>query len=142
MVTTQGSALRAEPLTESQRRWLEIKKRTTKGLLLFNGERERIHQLDGPLWAVPSSEGGFWRCNLDDETCGCQDFRYACTDWETGEPFMCCKHLVAAAIKRAKDRRQRAEDRPHACIRGIVYLGIETGGVERVEGVRCRRCNR
>jgi hypothetical protein len=119
-----------------------IRERIPRGMLLFNGERERIHQLDGDVWAVPSSRGGFWRCNLSDETCGCQDFRHACTDRETGEPFMCCKHIIAAAIKRAKDRRQRREDAPCACLGGWVYIGYEEEGTERQAAYPCRRCNR
>ncbi len=36
------------------------------------------------------------------------------------------------------------EERPHACLEGVVFVGhlvVEDGQeVERVEGVRCRRC--
>jgi hypothetical protein len=79
-----------------------IRERTTRGLLLYNGARARIHRLSGDTWAVPASQGGFWRVDLAAETCPCPDFEYRCTDQETGEPFMCCKHLIAAAIARAK----------------------------------------
>jgi hypothetical protein len=119
--------------------------RTTRGLLLYNRERERIHQLDGDVWAVPSSQGGYWRVNLADETCGCQDFRYLCTDRDTGVPFMNCKHIVAAAIARVKARER--EDHPHACTGGYVYLGYtafdEATGeeVEHYEALPCRRCS-
>jgi hypothetical protein len=116
-----------------------IRERTTRGLLLYNRERERIHQLYGDTWAVPSSLGGFWRVNLADETCGCQDFRYAFTDRDTGEPLMNCKHVVAAAIARAK--RRPVQDHPHACIEGWVYLGYtDDEGREQVEALPCRRC--
>ena len=125
---------------DSEARWQALRERTTRGMLLYNGERERIHRLYGDAWAVPSSLGGFWRVNLADETCGCQDFRYACTDRETGEPFMCCKHIVAAAIARAK-RRSPVQDHPHACIDGWVCLGYtEDDGNEQVEALPCRRC--
>lgn len=119
-----------------------IRERTTRGLLLYNREGGRIHRLEGDLWAVPASEGGFWRVNLDDETCGCQDFRYACTDRETGEPFMSCKHIVAAAIARAKGRdASLLQDHPHACLDGLVYLGYtDDEGDEQIEALPCRRC--
>jgi hypothetical protein len=32
-------------------------------------------------------------------------------------------------------------ERPHACIEGWVYLGVEEDGIERTEAVPCRRCN-
>src|SRR5215207_9850813 len=131
---------------DSEARWQALRERTTRGMLLYNGERERIHRLYGDAWAVPSSLGGFWRVNLADETCGCQDFRYACTDRDTGEPFMCCKHIIAAAIKRAKQRP--VQDHPHACIDGWVYLGriVESehdldGETVEYERVPCRRCS-
>lgn len=89
--------------------WAALRERASRGLMLFNRERDRIHRFDGDLWAVPSSMGGFWRVNVIDETCGCPDFRYQCTDPQTGEPFMACKHIVAAAIAvaKARDRRRR-----------------------------------
>src|SRR5215204_648441 len=118
----------------------QAQERTTRGLLLYNRERDRIHQLDGDVWAVPSSQGGYWRVNLADETCGCQDFRYLCTDRATGEAFMNCKHIVAAAIARAKGRSP-VQDHPHACVDGWVYLGYtDDAGQEQVEAVPCRRC--
>jgi hypothetical protein len=79
-----------------------ITDRSVHGLALFTAERERIHSLGDDLWAVPSKRGGSWRVNLADETCGCEDFRYNCTDQETGEPLMACYHVSAAAIARAK----------------------------------------
>jgi hypothetical protein len=131
----QLSAPCAHPSTPAQ----QAQERTTRGLLLFNRERERIHRLYGDTWAVPSSQGGYWRVNLADGTCGCQDFRYSCTDRATGVPFMNCKHVVAAAIARAK---RPAQDHPHACVRGWVYLGITAeDGTEHTERVPCRRCN-
>ena len=64
-----------------------------------------------------------------------------CPDFEFfgSEHDVCCKHIVAVAIAHAT-RRQRREDRPCACVRGWVYLGVEEDGVERVEAVPCRRC--
>ena len=35
---------------------------------------------------------------------------------------------------------QDREDRPHACINGVVYIGYEEGGEEHVEAVPCKRC--
>lgn len=134
-------AILAQPahLAAKDRLMRALQERTTRGLLLYNRERHRIHKLYGDLWAVPSAQGGFWRVNLTDETCGCQDFRYVCTDRETGAPFMCCKHVIAAAIARAKQRP--AQEHPHACVDGWVYLGYaDDQGSEQVEALPCRRC--
>jgi len=119
-----------------------IKERNTRGLLLFNGQGGRIHRLEGDLWAVPAGEGGFWQVNLAAESCPCPDFLYRCTDQETGEAFMPCKHIVAAAIARAKGRDASIpQDHPHACIDGWVYLGYtDDDGAEQVEALPCRRC--
>ncbi len=119
-----------------------IKERNTRGLLLYNCEGRRIHRLEGDLWAVPASEGGYWQVNLAAESCPCPDFLYRCTDGDTGEAFMNCKHIVAAAIKRAKRRDASIpDDHPHACLDGFVYLGYtDDEGDEQVEAVPCRRC--
>jgi hypothetical protein len=106
-----------------QQRAEAIRERNTHGLLLFNRERGRIHRLEGDVWTVPSSQGGFWRVDLAAESCPCPDFLYRCSDQDTGEAFMSCKHIIAAAIKRAKQPRASvAEDHPHACIDGWVTL--------------------
>jgi len=119
-----------------------IRERATRGLLLYNGARARIHRLDGAVWAVPASQGGFWRVDLAAESCPCPDFLYRCTDQDTGEVFMSCKHIVAAAIARAKGREASIpQDHPHACIDGWVYLGYtDDEGDEQVEALPCRRC--
>jgi hypothetical protein len=141
-MTPHSLAHPAHDPAPAKQRAQAIKERTTRGLLLYNRERERIHVLYGDVWAVPSSQGGFWRVNLADETCGCRDFRYACTDRDTGEPFMNCKHVTAAAIARAK----QAAAAGHLCYDGWVYMTYlapdEPGGdeVEQTYRVPCRRC--
>src|SRR5215207_5222552 len=98
----------------------QAQERTTRGMLLYNRERGRIHRLQGDVWAVPSSQGGYWRVDLAAVTCPCPDFLYACTDQDTGRALMQCKHLAAASIAVAKGR---AQDHPHACLNGYIYLG-------------------
>jgi hypothetical protein len=129
-----GFAFAGDRAEARRKRVAAIRERTTRGMLLFNGAHERIHLLEGEVWAVPSSRGGFWRVNLSDETCGCQDFRYQCTNRETGEPVMGCKHVIAAAIARAKTQAppERVEDaRRHfapeyrAEISRLAALGVE-----------------
>jgi hypothetical protein len=120
-----------------------IRERTARGLLLYNGERERIHQLEGALWAVPATEGGYWQVNLADESCPCPDFLYRCADQDTGKAFMNCKHIVAAALARTMRRSPAPvpQDHPHACLDGWVYLGYtDDEGDEQVEALPCRRC--
>ena len=139
---TETSLAQPAQQTPTEQRRQAIRERNTRGLLLFNGERGRIHRLDGDLWAVPASEGGFWQINLAAESCPCPDFLYRCTDQGTGDAVMNCKHIVAAAIARVKGRDASIpQDHPHACIDGWVYLGyIDDDGAEQVEALPCRRC--
>jgi hypothetical protein len=100
--------------------------------LLYNAGPEMLH-LEGDLWVVAAAQGGYYRVDLEAESCTCPDFEHY------GLPNdVCCKHLFAVAIAHAHRRAQR----PCACISGWVYLGIVgDDGVERPEAVRCRRCN-
>jgi hypothetical protein len=115
-----------------------IRERATRGLLLYNGARARIHRLEGDVWAVPASQGGFWRVDLAAESCPCPDFLYRCTDQDTGEVRMNCKHIVCAAIARAMLG-------PCLCYDGWHYMGHEVElpdgdvGVDYIR-VACRRC--
>jgi SWIM zinc finger len=111
-----------------------IKQRATRGLLLYNRERHRIHQVNSDAWAVPSSQGGYWIVNLDAESCECPDFTHY-----GSKLGVACKHVAAAALARAK--RRPVQDHPHACIEGWVYLGYtDDDEAERVEALPCRRC--
>jgi len=47
---------------------------------------------------------------------------------------MCCKHVLAAAIARAK------REQPHACLDSWVYLTVEEDGQEFEITTCCRRC--
>jgi hypothetical protein len=127
-----------EPITREELR-RAIQERTTKGLLL-NREAERVHRLEGNLWAVPSEQGGYYRVNLAEETCGCPDFRYLCCDPETGAVLMGCKHLFAASLAR-ENRRRRRRSSCSACFGVYVAIAGEKDGIEREESVPCRRCN-
>jgi hypothetical protein len=131
-----GFAYAGDRAEARRKRARAIRERTTRGMLLYDRERQRIHCLSeaGELWAVPSSRGGFWRVNLSDETCGCQDHRYQCTDRDAGAVLMPCKHVIAAAIARAKTEPapERLEDarRHHAPayraeISRLTALGVE-----------------
>jgi hypothetical protein len=134
MATAESSAF-AQASPDREDRWRAIRERSSRGLLLYNSGPDFAH-LEGSLWGVRSSQGGFYRVDLDAETCTCPDFEHFGSEHD-----VCCKHLIACAIAPAT-RRQRREDRPGACVEGVVYIGYERDGIERVEGVRCRRCNR
>jgi hypothetical protein len=129
--------------TVAQSRYLDMpaRERTTRGLMLYNRECARIHEIEPDVWAVPSSQGGYWRVDLSAEVCPCEDFAYACTDRDTGEATMNCKHIVAAAIARAK-----RPARPCLCYDGwhfMTYLAPDEPGGDEVEHtyrVPCRRC--
>jgi len=126
---------RHEPPAQEDR-FRAIRERSTRGLMAFN--RGDVLHLEGDAWAVRSSQGGYWKVDLDSETCDCPDFVHY-----GRENDVCCKHLFATAIAHAtrRGRRQRVEDRPHACVRGWVYIGYEQDGLERQTAIRCRRCS-
>ena len=123
--------------TAQEDRFRAIRERSTRGLLLYNSGPDFAH-LEGSLWAVRASQGGYWKVDLDSETCDCPDFVHYGREYDVP-----CKHIAAIAIAHATCRgpRQRREDRPCACVDGTVYLGVEEDGQERTEAVRCRRCN-
>src|SRR5215203_2592730 len=121
--------------TTREDRWRAIRERTTRGLMLYNSGPDFAH-LEGDLWAVRSSRGGFHRVDLADETCTCEDFEHYGSVNDVA-----CKHLFAVAIAHATRRARSEASRPCACIDGWVYLGVEEDGIERTEAVPCRRCN-
>ena len=114
-----------------------ILQRTTRGLLTFNSGR--VHRLEGDLWAVPSTRGGFHKVDLDLEACDCEDFTYY-----GSAVGVACRHVYAAAIARARDRGRRDRDHGHGCAlcmsSGFVFFGVEEDGEEEIERVPCRRC--
>ena len=111
-----------------------ILQRTTRGMLTYNSGK--VHQLEGDLWAVPSTRGGWHKVDLDQETCDCEDFTFY-----GSLVGVACRHVYAAAIARARGRR----DQGHGCYSGVVYMGQlvigEDGEEEEVfYPVLCRRC--
>jgi len=132
MATTKGSASAREPITQ-ENRWRAIKERSTRGLLTYNADG--VHHLEGDLWAVASTLGGFWHVDLAEEVCDCPDFEYFGSEHDVN-----CRHIIAVAIAHGTRRSRR----PCACMNGVVYIGhmVEQDGetVEVVEAVRCRRC--
>lgn len=128
-----------EPITRVELR-RAIQERTTKGLLLINREAERVHRLEGNLWAVPSEHSGYYRVDHAEATYGCPDFLYLCCDPETGAVLMGWKDLFAASPARDIGRRRRRSS-CSACFGGYVAIGDEEDGIERDESVPCRRCN-
>jgi SWIM zinc finger len=121
-----------------------IRERTLRGLQLYREQRERIYRIEGDVWTVPASNGGCWWVDLKNELCPCPDFEHYGSKHD-----VCCKHLIAAAIARAKRPPQahRPQDHPHACLDGYIYLGqmVESahdlaGEVEVYERLPCRRC--
>ena len=76
-----------------------IKQRTTRGLLTFN--TGKVHRLEGEVWAVPSTRGGFHLVDLAREECECEDFQFYGRDHDVA-----CRHIYAAAIGNAARRRR------------------------------------
>jgi SWIM zinc finger len=117
-----------------------ILQRTTRGVLTYNSGK--VHRLEGELWAVPSTRGGFHKVDLDEETCDCEDFTFY-----GSAVGVVCRHVYAAAIARARGcgRDRDPVDQGHGCYEGWVCLGIEGEDldgvqVEEIERVPCRRC--
>src|SRR5215204_2661352 len=96
MTTAESSAF-AQTISQEDRA-RAIKQRSTKGLLLYNSGPEFAH-LEGSLWAVRASEGGYWTVDLDAETCACPDFVYFGSEHDVS-----CKHIAACAIAHAARR--------------------------------------
>jgi hypothetical protein len=120
-------------------------------MLTFN--TGKVHRLEGELWAVPSTRGGFHQVDLGAEECDCEDFTFYGSAAGVG-----CRHIYAAAIANGT-RRSGVKVRTisgagdpiayagrgcPACYAGWVYLGFETEEdgelVEVTDRVRCRRC--
>jgi hypothetical protein len=126
--------------------------RTTRGLLTFN--TGRVHRLEGALWAVPSTRGGWHKVDLDQEACDCEDWTFFGRDHGVA-----CRHIYAAAIANGTRRSgvqvriisvagdpfaaAAAHDRRGCsrCFDGVVYMGVEEDGQEHHEAVPCRRCS-
>lgn len=107
-----------------------ILQRTTRGMLTYNSGR--VHRLEGELWAVPSTRGGFHKVDLDQETCGCEDWTFY-----GSVVGAACRHIYAAAIARARDGRRRGCS---LCFGGYVTITVEEDDQERDEAVPCRHC--
>ncbi len=109
-----------------------IQQRTTRGMLTYNSGK--VHRLEGELWAVPSTRGGWHKVDLDQEACDCEDFAFY-----GSLVGVACRHVYAAAIARARARRDRRRGCP-LCFGGYVTMTVEEDGQERDEAVPCRRC--
>jgi SWIM zinc finger len=110
-----------------------ILQRTTRGMLTYN--TGKVRQLEGELWAVPSTRGGFHQVDLDQETCDCEDFTFY-----GSAVGVACRHVYAAAIARARDGR-RSRCGCSLCFGGYITMTAEEDGQERDEAVPCRRCD-
>jgi len=129
--------LRRDPTTR-EARWRATRERSTRGLMAFN--RGDVLHLEGDAWAIQASQGGFWRVDLDAETCTCPDFEHFGLPNDVN-----CKHLFAVAIAHATRRGpRRSQRRPScpSCFGGYVTINVEEDGQERDEAVPCRRCRR
>jgi hypothetical protein len=87
-----------DPTDDRKARWEAIRQRTTRGLLLYNSGPAFAH-LEGHLWAVRASEGGWWHVDLEEEACSCPDYEH-----RAGPLGICCKHVYAVAIAHASRR--------------------------------------
>jgi hypothetical protein len=85
-----------------------IRQRTTRGLLTFN--TGKVHHLEGDLWAVPSTRGGFHQVDLGTEECECEDFTFYGRDHDVA-----CRHIYAAAIANAARRARRRRGATTTC---------------------------
>jgi hypothetical protein len=103
--------------------------RTTRGLLTYN--TGRVVHLEGEFWAVPSTRGGFHKVDLGVEACDCEDFAFY-----GAAAGVACRHVYAAAIARARDRRRGCS----LCFGGYITMTAEEDGREYDEAVPCRRC--
>jgi hypothetical protein len=74
-----------------------IQQRTVRGMLTFN--TGKVHRLEGDLWAVPSTRGGYHKVDLGSESCKCEDYTYFGRDHDVA-----CRHIVAAALATATRR--------------------------------------
>jgi hypothetical protein len=111
-----------------------ILQRTTHGMLTFNSGK--VHRLEGELWAVPSTRGGFHQVNLADEDCDCEDFTFY-----GSAVGVACRHVYAAAIARARDGRRDRRRGCSLCFGGYITMTAEEDGREYDETVPCRRCH-
>lgn len=93
-------AHRAHDPTPREERWRAIRERTTRGVLTFNAGG--VAHLEGDLWAVRSSRGGFHRVDMAAEECTCEDFAYYGRD-----RGVACRHVYAVAIAHATRRTHR-----------------------------------
>jgi hypothetical protein len=103
-------------------------------MLTYNSGK--VHRLEGELWAVPSTRGGFHKVELDQETCGCEDFTFY------GSTIgVACRHVYAAAIARARGGRRGRRRGCSLCFGGYVTITVEEDGQDYDHVVPCRRCN-
>jgi uncharacterized Zn finger protein len=67
-------------------------------MLLYNSGPDCAH-LEGGAWAVSAEGGGFYRVDLDAESCTCPDYEH-----RAGPLGIACKHVYALAIAHAARR--------------------------------------
>ena len=111
----------AHPSTREERaeHWRAIRERSTRGMLLFNSGPDFAH-LEGDFWAVRSSQGGWWKVDLEEEACDCPDFEYFGS--KHGIP---CKHVFALAVARAARRSGVREVREVRVVAGDPFKAAQ-----------------
>ncbi len=71
--------------------------REERALALYHARGREIERIAPNVYLVPSCSGDHaYRVDLSDESCNCPDARR--------HPDLNCKHILAAAVKRAKRR--------------------------------------
>ena len=99
--------------------------REQRGLEIARERAGEIWPCSEGYWRVPSCAGEtVYLVDVGREACSCEDHL------RNRRP---CKHVYAVLAVRAK--------RVCHCYGGWHYISVEEDGAERVEPVRCRRCN-
>lgn len=112
---------------------LSTQKTTTRmerGICLFRERGHQIREVEPGIYRVPSSTGrGFYRVNLERETCECRDHQHR---------RVRCLHFYAALIFAAK-RCRRAVGRPKRrhqseSLCGVVPVSVAVAGLDKLKG--------
>lgn len=108
----------------------ETQTREARGIVLHRSRGHEIIEVEPGIFRVPSAAGrGFYRVNLDAETCECRDHQHR---------RVCCLHFFAVVIFAAKRRCRRAAGSPgprrHAPVQRPAHGAPDTNRDDRRQG--------